>query len=210
MTKTPQAKIKTRGNPGRRLEEARRKSSFTRQDVAHKLNVPVSVIKYLDRWELDNIDAQHRHRQTIREYALMVGLNPSAYESEIPYDQPKQDSFKPLVVFSRLSVSAIAVIVGSAVLGFLAWRVYIASARPILDINQPAPGLTTSMPTAEVSGHTSEQAQVYVNGFNVPVDEQGNFSTSVILEQGANTITVTAINSFGRQSESRRVVDYTP
>jgi cytoskeletal protein RodZ len=209
MTRT-QTTLQVKGNPGRKLERARRQNKLTRQDVAQRLNIPLAAIKYLDRWELDNLNAKYKNKQVIRQYALLVGLNPADFESLIPYHQPNQYKSKPMVILSRLSLSTLAVAAGLMVIGFLGWRTFIAAAKPVLNIAKPAIGQVTNQPSITVSGQTSEQAQVYVDGFNVPVDPEGGFSTSVILSEGANTITITAINSFGRQSEAKRIVDYSP
>lgn len=204
------ARTKTRSNPGARLQTARRQGGFSRQEVAERLRVPVTAIKYLDRWELDKLDDTQLNKTIVRRYALLVNLNPTEFEREVPYQKPRQHSQRTMVVLSRLSLSAVAVLAGLAVIGFLAWRTFVATARPTLDISQPPVGLSTDQPSVGVSGRTSGQAQVYVNGFNVPVDPDGGFDTSVILSEGTNTITVTAINSFGRQTEAKRIVQYDP
>jgi len=204
------AKAKTRSNPGRRLELARRRSGLARQAAADRLNIPVQAVKYLDRWELDKIDESYRSKSVVRRYALLVGLNPADYEHHVPYKPAEPYRFKPMIVLSRLSLSATAVILGLAVIGFLGWRTFVAAARPALDLAQPVVGLITDQPTTAVAGQTSEQAQVYVNGFNVPVDPGGGFNTSVILVEGTNTITITAINSFGRQTQAKRIVRFIP
>ena len=209
MAKT-QTASRVRGNPGRKLESARRQNKLTRQDVAKRLNVPQPVIKYLDRWDLDSLEVEHKNKQVVRQYALLVGLNPAHFEALIPYRQPSQYKSKPMIILSRLSLSTLAVAAGLMVIGFLGWRTFIAAAKPILNITEPAIGQITSQPSVTVSGKTSEQAQVYVDGFNVPVDPDGGFRTSVILGEGANTVTITAINSFGRQSEAKRIVEYSP
>lgn len=210
MTKTNPDKTKPRGNPGRKLERARRELKLTRQDVASRLKVPVSTIKYFDTWDLDKLDDARNIKQLIREYSLIVGLNPADFEPLIPYSPPPKKGLKPMVVLSRLSLSTLAVLIGLSVVGFLAWRTFVAAAKPLLILEQPSASQTTNQPTIEVSGSTSQQAQVYIDGFNVPVDADGKFNAPVILKQGANTVTITAINSFGRQAEVKRIVNYTP
>lgn len=204
----PSPQIITRGNPGRRLERARREAGLTRKDVADRLKVPTPVVKHFDLWQLDSIEPAYRTKSVIRYYALLVGLNPSAYEALIPYEPGAKYRFKPLIVLSRLSLSTLAALAGVLIVGFLAWQTFVAAAKPKLDIGEPAMGLVADQATTAVSGRTSSQAQVYVNGFNVPVDPSGSFRTVVILQPGANTITITAINSFGRQSQTSRIVQY--
>lgn len=211
MTKTNPGQTRTRGNPGKKLERARREHKLTRQDVAQKLKVPTQTIKYFDTWDLEKLEDLKKTRKQIRQYALIVGLNPAQFEPLIPYSPPLSDKqAKPMIVLSRISLSTVAALAGLSIIGFLAWRTFVAAAKPILTIEQPTANLTTDSPTILVTGSTSQQAQVYVDGFNVPVDADGKFSAPVILKNGANTVVITAINSFGRQTEAKRIINYTP
>ena len=61
-------------------------------------------------------------------------------------------------------------------------------------ITEPEDQSVVSQPNIRVSGSTSQDSTVKVNGVTIKIDGQGNFSTSVTLRPGANTIIVEAVN----------------
>lgn len=67
---------------------------------------------------------------------------------------------------------------------------------PTLNVTSPAEGLVTNNATVTVK----------VNGTAVTVDASGNFSTTVTLTEGSNTITVVATDSAGKASTVTRKV----
>ena len=70
--------------------------------------------------------------------------------------------------------------------------VYINPAK--LTITSPSDGSTVTTPSVRINGTTNPSASVVVNGYVVYVDDDGNFSVVLALEEGKNIITVTAIN----------------
>lgn len=64
--------------------------------------------------------------------------------------------------------------------------------------------------TIVVSGITVPDAVVSLNGDEVDVDEEGNFSTEVALEEGPNLIWVIASDFEGNEEQRSLTVIYTP
>ncbi|HEX9679138.1 MAG TPA: helix-turn-helix domain-containing protein [Candidatus Saccharimonadales bacterium] len=200
---------KSRFNPGRRLQRARQAAGLSRQAVASRLNVKPEVIKHLDRWDLSNItDAQSR--RLVRKYAIVVDQNPADFEGYVPDEERTTVNKSRLFVLSRTSLNLLIASLLIVLFGFIGWRTFEATARPGLMIDQPVNEQVLSSPLAAVSGRTSERAQVYINGLNVPVSPDGSFHTEVILSRGTNNIQIIAINGFGRQVEVSRLVVYQP
>lgn len=61
-----------------------------------------------------------------------------------------------------------------------------------------------------VSGKTDKDARVTVNGFRAFVDQDGEFSYMLGLEEGENKIKVIATNDAGIESEEEFIVRYSP
>jgi hypothetical protein len=76
------------------------------------------------------------------------------------------------------------------------WTFTIDSTGPPLSVTSPAYGLT-NVAAATVAGATEVGATVTVNGNAVSVGSSGDFSTTFVLAQGTNTITVVATDSAG-------------
>ncbi|HVZ67367.1 MAG TPA: helix-turn-helix domain-containing protein [Patescibacteria group bacterium] len=71
---------------------------------------------------------------------------------------------------------------------------------PGVQVMSPKPGQTYTTNVIKVEGKTSPYASVTVNGEDVYVDLKGQFSKSVYLFQGENTVLVVATNRFGKKT----------
>ncbi len=82
-------------------------------------------------------------------------------------------------------------------------NVTLDTSAPILTINEPADSSVTNIASVNVSGNVSDGI-VTVNGDTVVVDGSGNFTTSVTLVEGGNTITVEATDEAGNVTSDSR------
>lgn len=79
-----------------------------------------------------------------------------------------------------------------------------------LTITSPKNGTVLSIPTAKITGKTAPNADVSVNDVDLKADAQGNFTSTVSLEEGDNEIIVTATDDTGAVSEASLTLTYTP
>ena len=77
-----------------------------------------------------------------------------------------------------------------------------------LTVTSPLSGSTVSSPKAIVSGKTDAKAEVFANEAEGIADANGNFSLSVALDEGENSIIVTAVDSNGKVAEKEILVTY--
>lgn len=89
-------------------------------------------------------------------------------------------------------------------------RLYYSSEKPELSVSEPADGTEVKGgdKKVKVAGKTEVNNSVTVNGSTVIVDSEGNFSTVVALNDGDNTLTVVASNSFGNNNQIQKNVKY--
>ncbi len=82
--------------------------------------------------------------------------------------------------------------------------------KPTLSINEPEDGkvVTGGDKNVKISGKTSINIQVIINGAPVIVDKDGNFSTTLSLNEGDNNFTVRAADTAGNYTEIARKVTY--
>lgn len=79
-----------------------------------------------------------------------------------------------------------------------------------LQILSPSDGASVTTPTITLRGKTVSQAEVFVNDKELRADGNGNFSTSLLLEDGDNPIIVVANDSSGKVAEAELTVTYEP
>lgn len=88
-------------------------------------------------------------------------------------------------------------------------KLYYSNEKPKLEISEPGDGTAiTGDKKVKVVGKTDVNNSITVNGSTVIVDGEGNFQTIVAVNDGENTITIKASNSFGNTEETSRRVNY--
>jgi len=71
--------------------------------------------------------------------------------------------------------------------------------RPLLSLSYGQNTFTVSQSSVVITGKTSPQAELFVNGEEVSVALSGDFSLPLSLFSGINTVTITARSPFGRE-----------
>lgn len=84
--------------------------------------------------------------------------------------------------------------------------------QPPLSINQPEDNkkIQGGDKKVTVSGKTDPGIYVFINGTQVIVDKEGNFSSDQSLNEGNNTISIKAVDIATNVTEIQRQVNYTP
>lgn len=67
----------------------------------------------------------------------------------------------------------------------------------LLTISEPSNNATVSTSTITVKGRTVANADVSVNEKDVKADAQGNFLTTISLDEGENIISILAVDQLG-------------
>jgi hypothetical protein len=81
---------------------------------------------------------------------------------------------------------------------------------PDLSIDYPQDGQTLKDDQQTLHGKTSAGAKVTVNGFWAIVDDQGNFSYNIKLQNGDNTMKLEAVDDAGNKTSKEIKVNYSP
>jgi uncharacterized protein YbdZ (MbtH family) len=79
---------------------------------------------------------------------------------------------------------------------------------PPLSLSSPIDGMTTDAPLVTVSGTTEPSVILSVNGILAAVEDNGSFSCKIALEEGSNTIVVTATDAADNSVTISRDVVY--
>lgn len=79
-----------------------------------------------------------------------------------------------------------------------------------LTVDSPADKSTVSRANLLVKGRTVAGAEVFINEKETVADPQGNFSVNLTLEEGENSIFVTATDEAGNSAEQEITVTYNP
>lgn len=138
------------------------------------------------------------------EYALTKKADPRIQKAEQPPVPPRSGISITPAVLKRVIVGLLI----AGVLVYLGWEVSKIVAPPTLIITSPTENFITEENVITVSGTTESEAIVLINNQQTFVDQQGDFSETIILEPGVNTITISAKKQRSRERVIYRQVLY--
>ncbi len=99
---------------------------------------------------------------------------------------------RPALFLPRFIYLAVIVIVLAIFFTYMGWQVNNFLQPPPLEISYPPDGLVSAEKVLEVRGQTLPEAQVYINGQEIAVDQKGGFAEVVSLKDGFNDLQILA------------------
>lgn len=193
---------------GETLYNARTAKKLTLEQAERATKIRAKFLDALEKNEFGSLPPGTFTKGFIKNYAAFLGLpveeTLAFYRRQVNEEKavlPKKPDFDHHLKLTPSLVTAIAVgFLLFLFFGYLFFSYWQFAGSPILIVNSPANNTVVNTETVAVSGKTDPQAQLTINGQAVSVDENGNFDTKVTLQPGINTITITALNRFKRQS----------
>ncbi len=114
--------------------------------------------------------------------------------------------FSKLVVTPKILSITAGLLFVAITLGYVAWQVSSINKTPALDIVSPQDRQIISDSVITVSGHTDPGSSLTINTKSVFVDTEGNFTTQIGIDNGAQQLVFAAANKFNKVSEKTLTV----
>jgi len=137
-----------------------------------------------------------------KEIAEMYNNETRVIEASVDYKniaEPKKENFR-FVLTPRKFIIALSMVLSVSLFAYLWYQFDFLIGPPNLAINLKE-DLITKDETFALIGKTDSRVDLTVNGENVYVSPDGNFSKDVLLASGINSIEVKVINSFGKTTQ---------
>ncbi|MDP3997670.1 MAG: helix-turn-helix domain-containing protein [Candidatus Andersenbacteria bacterium] len=193
---------------GRLLEEARRRSGKSCQEVAREIRVPAKHLAALENGDLSVFTAEIYARGAFAQYAKYLGIYAEQTQRAfqrvlcgarefVPLRVHRPRSWLAATLTPRWILAAALFLVALSVGSYVAWQMASFVHLPDLAVAAPAGGVVTdSLITLE--GRAAKDAEVTVNDEQVLLDSGGSFTQEVRLHPGINILRVAAKNGAGR------------
>ncbi|MFA4880180.1 MAG: RodZ domain-containing protein [Candidatus Doudnabacteria bacterium] len=211
---------------GEILKKKRKSMGYTLKQVSHRLKINFGYLKALEAESLQGLPPPVYVRGFLKHYARFLGLPEETILRYYRTERNILDNLHPeanLVYQSKikrvslLNISPKAVKLGFIALGivmffiYLGWELSGFSAPPSLKIISPQENEKVTTDSVVVAGESEKEAEVFINGQPVFVDQEGNFREQIILNAGVNPIEILARNKIGRERRvARNVLVYLP
>lgn len=214
---TPTRSLNTKST-GEILRTARLKSGYSVDQISQQINVRPSMIKAIEEGKFYGLTDPLYLKGFIRTYAKQVGLTEDQvmpfFRREYDEQEHQQQLTQPLAPIqtkkSRLTPGWLVVIflvISIVGLGAYAYQQYVSvTLTPELQLKSPGNQAKTDSDQITASGHTDPDATVSLNGQTLPIDPQGNFSTTVGLASGSNILLFKSTNKLGKSTSIERTV----
>jgi cytoskeletal protein RodZ len=156
----------------------------------------------------------------IRSYASYLGLDEAAlvasYTQERGRDRSQLRQRRSLATTRFTLTPRLLTLVGGAIAAvaiatYLVAQFQLLTAPPTLSVTNPARDQVVYGSLITVSGQVGSDSDVYVNSSPILVNGNGNFTDSIALQNGVNSINVSAKNALGKTTTvTRNILAHVP
>lgn len=200
---------------GKLLKRHRTERKLTLREVELATKIRGRYLRLLEADDTSELANDVYVRGFLRSYAEFLDLNGPVVVRKFEAQRGKIASvpvsrrtslIKPrkLVYTPGLLIGVLAATALVAVVGYLAAQFNTLASAPRLEITNPKADTVVYGSVLAVTGHVDGGADVFVNESPILTDSNGNFSDSIALQDGLNTINVSAKSKLGKASTVSR------
>ena len=195
------------------LRQAREYKGIKLLDAAKQLNINLKYLEALENGFFNQLPTGLYGKNFLREYAVFLGLNPAELITVFEDNAPRRNNSQAKNLFSpktprlyyALSLPKIIrnMLIGAGVLVCLVYLGYCVNniiSAPRLSVFSPVDNFTTKENIINISGATTAEADVVVNGEKVLTDPDGRFNKQINLTTGINQVTISAQKKYSRKN----------
>lgn len=142
---------------------------------------------------------------------VLAKYNQQRGKQELQLRRPTGLVTPRLTLTPRLLTALGSILFAAAVAGYLVWQLSALTAPPKLEVSNPSKDQVLYGSLLTVNGHVAGGADVFVNDSPILVDGNGNFTDAIALQEGVNSIQVTAKNRLGKNTTiTRNILAHVP
>ncbi len=207
---------KDESNFGNLLQESRKAKNLDLTTVSKTLGISEKYLQALESNRFDLLPSGIYKKNFIKKYSEYLGIDKNVFNNKIEeaYREDNDDPFagkiidkKKLIVFPRIFRNAFFILAVIACFLYLSFYVRKIVSPPELTIYTPENNLLIEEKTIEVRGETDIEAEIRINGELVLADREGNFSATINLRNGLNTITISSKKKYSKENiEIRQIL----
>ena len=194
---------------GEIFQKAREEKNLDRRAFVRLTQIPEKYLIAIEEGKFNFLPKAKAHRLAyIRSIAKVLELPADEcivqFEKEAGLDNA--DLAHPLRSIKLFPIATISIFIRNLAIaslaiffvGYLGWQVRGVLQPPYLAVFTPVEGNVVTSPRPNILGETEKETRLTVNGQEIMVNEQGQFSADVDLSGGVNTIQISATKKHGK------------
>lgn len=227
LTKFKTKKVSIMATAGECLKKKREEDNLSIRDISEKLKIKASHLENLEKNDYNQLPSDVYVKGFIRNYAQFIDLDEQEIvnlylkerniesrikdKKNVKLNLNKKKSFSIfdyLVITPKIITIILSVLILSVV-GYYLWhQISSFSSTPYLFISSPLQDGRSEESEIMIIGQTEPRSILRINGENVFIDADGNFSEIVLLESGNNIFVVESLNRFDKKARETRNIIY--
>ncbi len=203
---------------GQRLRKERLRQKKTIEEAASSLKIKPAFLTAIERGEFHKLPSVSYAQGFVHNYSNYLGIPKAEITALFKREFDEKREFKVLpdalvkkeeFPIRRMKIHQSLLLAGAVIIVFLLYLLFqyrAAFIPPYLEVSEPAENSVTSAELV-VKGKADTNATVYVNDQSVTVNNKGEFSRRLMLFPGKTSISVKAVNRFGKESFIKRTIE---
>lgn len=208
---------------GERLRKVREEAKISLKEAAAATQIRKDYLAALEDGNYSRLPGPVYIESFLKKYATFLKVS-SDFVLELYNQQEKKvlrrgfksnfftpkSSVPKSIITPKLNRSIIIGVIIAACLVYVGFEISNIFYPPNLTVSAPADFLTVQQTTIVVSGSTMPEALLTINGKEVILEPDGNFSASVNLTEGINEIKISAAKEHSKERTVIRRVLFEP
>lgn len=201
--------VKSHETLGEKLKSIRIGLKLTHDEIEKRTKIRKKYIKAIEANNYDALPSNVYTRGFLKNYSKVLNIPDDKvlawYEKErgivenIKYSGKKKDNRKTkspkVIITPRVLVVSFVLLISLLVGGYILYEVFLFMSPPRLELYSPEENMTISKTFIDISGKTDPGTEIYINGQQVNISDEGEFKVNVSIGQnGINNITILAKN----------------
>jgi len=203
---------------GQRLHKERLRQKLTLDEIANAIKIKPTFLAAIEKGEYHKLPSVSYAQGFVQNYSSYLGIPKAEITALFKREFDEKNAFKVLpdslvarkeIPLHRLKIQQSLLLAAGLFCVFLVYLLFQYRAAffpPSLVISTPKESSVTSQEVV-VSGYADPNATVYVNELSVPVDNNGAYTRRLMLFPGKATISIKAVNRFGKESVITRNIE---
>ena len=198
---------------GEQLKKVRSEGRITLSEISRDTKIPIKYLTMIEEGDYKSLPPDVYVKGFLKSYAEYLGVEPQKlidlYQREKDIknhlgkdkgaDLPKKTAKPPRFVVTPKMITA--AVIAFVILGgffYLYKEIGRFASVPRLVITEPLGDKAIDGNSITVSGFTDPDAKLTINDQPVLVSDNGEFKEDILLQQGLNAISITAVNRFSK------------
>ena len=204
---------------GEKLHEERIRRGLSLEEVSKATKIRASFLSSIEKGEYNKLPSSTYAHGFVRNYIHFLGLPEEEFlalfrreyggEEDVkvlPEGLPKTEDF-PLHKIKFGQTLKVILFLFLIFLGYIGFQYRYAVLAPPLEILAPKENTVVSSQVVIVEGKTDPNSTIFVNNDSVSVDNKGYFKKTITLFLGSVTVSIKAVNRFGKETTLIRHIE---